>query len=129
MRPLHEGARIVDAMEKGAAAETASLRAIAYGGGKMPLLDHLIELRSRLLKSLLAIALAFGVCFYFARPIFAAFAVPDVTTKEIDVAEAVWVAANDASPRLRYPAGADAVALAAQNPLFADTEGAHAIVL
>lgn len=30
-------ARIVDAMEKGAAAETASLRAIAYGGGKMPL--------------------------------------------------------------------------------------------
>ncbi|WP_338425394.1 twin-arginine translocase subunit TatC [Sphingopyxis kveilinensis] len=40
-------------------------------GGKMPLLDHLIELRSRLLKSLLAVALAFGVCFYFARPIFA----------------------------------------------------------
>ncbi len=39
-------------------------------GGKMPLLDHLIELRSRLLKSLLAIALAFGVCLYFARPIF-----------------------------------------------------------
>ncbi|WP_159978161.1 MULTISPECIES: class I adenylate-forming enzyme family protein [unclassified Novosphingobium] len=30
-------ARIVDAMEKGAAAQTASLRAIAYGGGKMPL--------------------------------------------------------------------------------------------
>ncbi len=40
-------------------------------GGKMPLLDHLIELRSRLLKSLLAVGLAFGVCFYFARPIFA----------------------------------------------------------
>lgn len=39
-------------------------------GGKMPLLDHLIELRSRLLKSLLAIGLAFGVCLYFARPIF-----------------------------------------------------------
>lgn len=36
-------------------------------GGKMPLLDHLIELRSRLLKSLLAIGLAFGVCLYFAR--------------------------------------------------------------
>ncbi|KMS59636.1 AMP-dependent synthetase and ligase [Novosphingobium barchaimii LL02] len=30
-------ARIVDAMEKGATAQTASLRAIAYGGGKMPL--------------------------------------------------------------------------------------------
>ncbi|NIJ36589.1 sec-independent protein translocase protein TatC [Sphingopyxis panaciterrae] len=39
-------------------------------GGKMPLLDHLIELRSRLLKSLLAIGIAFGVCLYFARPIF-----------------------------------------------------------
>lgn len=40
-------------------------------GGKMPLLDHLIELRSRLLKSLVAIGLAFGVCLYFAKPIFA----------------------------------------------------------
>src|SRR3546814_610946 len=39
-------------------------------GGKMPLLDHLIELRSRLLKSLVAVAIAFGVCLYFARPIF-----------------------------------------------------------
>ena len=29
-----------------------------------------------------------------------------------DVAEAVWLAANDPSPRLRYPAGPDAVALA-----------------
>lgn len=29
--------RIIDAMEKGAAANLASLRAIAYGGGKMPL--------------------------------------------------------------------------------------------
>jgi sec-independent protein translocase protein TatC len=34
-----------------------------------PLLDHLIELRSRLLKSVLALALAFGVCFYFAGEI------------------------------------------------------------
>src|SRR3546814_14351108 len=30
-------ARIVDAMEKGVTVNTASLRAIAYGGGKMPL--------------------------------------------------------------------------------------------
>ncbi len=33
-------------------------------------------------------------------------------TRESDVAEAVWQAANDTSDRLHYPAGADAVALA-----------------
>jgi sec-independent protein translocase protein TatC len=38
---------------------------------KMPLLDHLIELRTRLLRSFLALAIAFGVSIYFARPIFA----------------------------------------------------------
>jgi sec-independent protein translocase protein TatC len=38
---------------------------------KAPLLDHLIELRTRLLRSVLALAAAFGVCFYFAKPIFA----------------------------------------------------------
>ena len=48
----------------------------------------------------------------YARPIFAAFANPPMTTKESDVAEAVWLAANDTTARLRYPAGADAVALA-----------------
>lgn len=37
---------------------------------KMPLLDHLIELRSRLLKSVVALALAFAVCFYFVKPIY-----------------------------------------------------------
>ena len=37
---------------------------------KAPLLDHLIELRRRLLWSFGAIAIAFGVCLYFARPIF-----------------------------------------------------------
>lgn len=38
---------------------------------KMPLLDHLIELRRRLLWTFLTLALAFAVCLYFARPIFA----------------------------------------------------------
>jgi NAD(P)-dependent dehydrogenase (short-subunit alcohol dehydrogenase family) len=47
----------------------------------------------------------------FARPIFAGFANPPLTTGESDVAEAVWLAATDASDRLRYPAGPDAVAL------------------
>jgi NAD(P)-dependent dehydrogenase (short-subunit alcohol dehydrogenase family) len=48
----------------------------------------------------------------FARPIFAGFANPALTTKEGDVAEAVWQAATDASDRLHYPAGSDSVALA-----------------
>lgn len=48
----------------------------------------------------------------FAQPIFAAFAQPSAVTTESDVAEAVWRAANDSSGRLRFPAGADAVALA-----------------
>lgn len=36
-----------------------------------PLLEHLIELRRRLLLSCAALGLAFLVCLYFARPIFA----------------------------------------------------------
>lgn len=31
-----------------------------------PLLDHLVELRTRLIRAILALALAFGVCLYFA---------------------------------------------------------------
>lgn len=49
----------------------------------------------------------------FSAPIFSAFAKPALVTRETDVAEAVWQAANDLSGRLRFPAGADAVALAA----------------
>lgn len=37
---------------------------------RAPLLDHLLELRRRLLWSLTAIAVAFGICLYYARPIF-----------------------------------------------------------
>ena len=48
----------------------------------------------------------------FAEPIFAAFARPALVTTEADVADAVFRAATDHSTRLRYPAGADAVALA-----------------
>jgi len=48
----------------------------------------------------------------FARPIFAAFAQPALTTKESDVAEAVWQAVHDETGQLRFPAGPDAVALA-----------------
>jgi len=38
---------------------------------RAPLLDHLLELRRRLLKAVAAVAVAFAVCLYFARPIFA----------------------------------------------------------
>lgn len=48
----------------------------------------------------------------FAAPIFAEFAKPALFTRESDVAEALWLAANDTSDRLRYPAGPDAETLA-----------------
>jgi len=48
----------------------------------------------------------------FAQSVFAEFTKPAAVTVEADVAEAVWRAANDASGQLRFPAGADAVALA-----------------
>ena len=34
---------------------------------KAPLMEHLIELRSRLIKALIAFALTFVVCFFFAK--------------------------------------------------------------
>jgi hypothetical protein len=47
------------------------------------------------------------------RRIFASLAQePAAVTTESDVAEAVWRAANDTTGQLRFPAGADAVALA-----------------
>jgi len=49
----------------------------------------------------------------FAARVFASVGQPAAVTNESDVAEAVWRAANDATSRLRYPAGPDAVALAA----------------
>ncbi|MET0755123.1 MAG: SDR family oxidoreductase [Pseudoxanthomonas sp.] len=48
----------------------------------------------------------------FAQGIFDALGELEAVTSESDVAEAVWRAANDGSGRLRFPAGADAVALA-----------------
>jgi len=37
---------------------------------KAPLLEHLVELRDRLIRSMIAIAITFGICFYFAQDIF-----------------------------------------------------------
>ncbi len=41
-----------------------------------PLLDHLVELRSRLVKCVLALAIAFGICLYFADAILGFLAQP-----------------------------------------------------
>jgi len=38
---------------------------------RAPLLDHLLELRRRLLYALASVAICFGICLYFARSIFA----------------------------------------------------------
>lgn len=46
---------------------------------KAPLMEHLIELRRRLIWSILALAVAFGICFYFADHIFAFLAQPLVS--------------------------------------------------
>jgi len=46
---------------------------------RAPLMDHLIELRKRLLISLGTLALLFGVCLYFFEPIFAVLVHPLVT--------------------------------------------------
>jgi len=48
----------------------------------------------------------------YAQSVFASFADLSAVTQPGDVAEAVWQAAQDESGRLRFPAGADAVALA-----------------
>jgi short-subunit dehydrogenase len=47
----------------------------------------------------------------FAERIFAAMTQPTAVTTASDVAEAVWRAAHDTTGQLRFPAGADAVAL------------------
>ena len=52
----------------------------------------------------------------FAQACFAALAQPSAVTHESDVAEAVWRAVHDESGTLRFPAGADAVALAMASP-------------
>ncbi|MGF1627174.1 MAG: twin-arginine translocase subunit TatC, partial [Alphaproteobacteria bacterium] len=47
---------------------------------KMPLMAHLVELRRRLMWSILAFIIAFGISFYFARDIYAFLARPLMDT-------------------------------------------------
>src|SRR3979411_887272 len=46
------------------------MRAEESAASKAPLMDHLIELRSRLIKALLAFGIAFIFCFFFAKQIY-----------------------------------------------------------
>jgi len=46
------------------------------GDKKMPLLDHLIELRQRLIWSALAFLVAFIVCYVFHKQIFSVLVAP-----------------------------------------------------
>ena len=38
--------------------------------GRMPLLDHLVELRRRLMYAMIAFMVAFGACYYFSGSIY-----------------------------------------------------------
>ena len=42
----------------------------ALEASRAPLMDHLVELRTRLIWCVVAFVIAFGVCFYFADPIY-----------------------------------------------------------
>lgn len=52
--------------------------------GKMPLLDHLIELRRRIVYALLALLIVFVPCAYFSRSIYAFLAAPLATAMGAD---------------------------------------------
>lgn len=63
---------------------------------KAPLLEHLVELRKRLLICLAVVVVAFFACYYFARPIFGFLVQPLKEAGEgrliyTDVFEAFWV--------------------------------------
>ena len=56
---------------------------------KAPLMDHLIELRQRLIYSLMAFGVMFGICFFFAKPIFNILVWPYVRVVGSDKAELI----------------------------------------
>jgi sec-independent protein translocase protein TatC len=50
--------------------------------GKMPLIDHLIELRKRLMYSAIAVAITFAICYFFKEDIYAFLTRPLATALE-----------------------------------------------
>jgi sec-independent protein translocase protein TatC len=59
---------------------------------KAPLMDHLIELRSRLIKALLAFAVMFVVCFIFAKQIYNVLVWPFVWTAGVENSKFIYTA-------------------------------------
>jgi sec-independent protein translocase protein TatC len=56
---------------------------------KAPLMDHLIELRSRLIKAVAAFMVAFVVCFYFSKHIYNVLVYPFVEVVGVDNAKMI----------------------------------------
>jgi sec-independent protein translocase protein TatC len=59
---------------------------------KAPLMDHLIELRSRLIKALLAFAVAFLLCFLFAKQIYNVLVWPFVWVAGVENSKFIYTA-------------------------------------
>src|SRR5437879_1335742 len=59
---------------------------------KAPLMDHLIELRSRLIKALLAFGIAFIVCFFFAKQIYNVLVFPFVWIAGAEHSKCIYTA-------------------------------------
>ena len=83
-------------------------------GSEAPLLDHLIELRKRLIFSVAAIAVFFVACFAFAQPLYNVLTLPFVWA-------AGDVIGNQTESQLAKPVGAHDGVIVAKNALA----GAH----
>ncbi len=60
---------------------------------KAPLMEHLIELRQRIIWAMLSVVVCFGVCFYFAKDIYNILLIPYT-----------WAAGPDATVELQFTA-------------------------
>ena len=59
---------------------------------KAPLMEHLVELRTRLIKAMIAFALAFVVCFFFAKQIYNVLVWPFVWVAGADQSKFIYTA-------------------------------------
>jgi sec-independent protein translocase protein TatC len=59
---------------------------------KAPLMDHLIELRSRLIKAVIAFAVMFVVCFFFAKQIYNILVQPFVWVAGVENSKFIYTA-------------------------------------